>query len=33
LPVGEATTWLLHVGWRRHGPISLAFVPGGAHAE
>jgi len=34
LPVAEATTWLLRVGWKRHAAlIDLAHVPGGAHAE
>jgi len=33
LPVDEPTTWLLRVGWRRHGPISVYAVPGGKHAE
>ena len=33
LPVHEPATWLLRIGWRRRGPISLAFVPGGGHAE
>jgi len=33
LPVREAGTWLLRVGWRRHGPISMHTVPGGGHAE
>jgi len=27
-PVAEARTWLLSVGWRRHGLISVAEVPG-----
>src|SRR5512140_1124553 len=26
-------SWLLRVGWRRHGAISLFEVPGGKHAE
>lgn len=33
LPVAEPETWLLRVGWRRHGPISVYAVPGGRHAE
>jgi REP-associated tyrosine transposase len=28
LPCAEATTWLLNVGWQRHGPISAFEVPG-----
>jgi hypothetical protein len=28
-PVARARTWLLRVGWRRHGLIGLAEVPGG----
>ena len=28
-PVALARTWLLAVGWRRHGPISCFDVPGG----
>ncbi len=28
-PVAAARTWLLTLGWRRHGLISLAEVPGG----
>ena len=28
LPAAEPTTWLLRVGWRRHGPISAYQVPG-----
>ncbi len=28
--VAEARTWLLRVGWRRHGPIDPADVPGAA---
>ena len=28
-PVARARTWLLAVGWRRHGRIGLAEVPGG----
>jgi REP element-mobilizing transposase RayT len=28
LPAAAPTTWLLRVGWRRHGPISAYFVPG-----
>ena len=27
-PVAEARTWLLRVGWRRHGLISVHEVPG-----
>ena len=30
LPSAEATTWLLRVGWERHGPISAYEVPGNA---
>ena len=30
LPSAEATTWLLRVGWERHGLISAYAVPGGA---
>jgi len=33
LPVAEPATWLLRVGWKRHGPISVYAVPGGKHAE
>jgi putative transposase len=29
LPAAAPTTWLLRVGWRRHGPISAYSVPGG----
>jgi REP element-mobilizing transposase RayT len=28
LPVAAARTWLLTVGWRRHGPIPVGIVPG-----
>jgi len=28
LPVGAAESWLLRVGWRRHGLISVREVPG-----
>ena len=28
--VAYPTTWLLRVGWRRHGPIRVDAVPGGA---
>jgi REP element-mobilizing transposase RayT len=28
LPAAEPETWLLRVGWRRHGPISAYAVPG-----
>ncbi len=28
-PVSDPHTWLLRVGWRRHGLIRLAEVPGG----
>ena len=28
LPAAAAETWLLRVGWRRHGPISAYEVPG-----
>jgi hypothetical protein len=27
-PVEQARTWLLRVGWLRHGPLSLLEVPG-----
>ena len=27
LPVCRAQTWLLRVGWTRHGPIPPSFVP------
>jgi REP element-mobilizing transposase RayT len=27
-PVSRARTWLLHVGWRRHGRIAVTEVPG-----
>ena len=30
LPSAEATTWLLRVGWERHGRISAYAVPGSA---
>jgi len=33
LPVDEPTTWLLRVGWKRHGPISVYATLGGKHAE
>jgi len=33
LPVQEPVTWLLRIGWRRHGSISLTEVPGGVHVE
>jgi len=33
LPVDEPATWLLRVGWKRRGPISVYAVPGGKHAE
>ena len=33
LPVDEPATWLLRVGWKRHGPISVYAIPGGNHAE
>jgi REP element-mobilizing transposase RayT len=29
LPAAEAQTWLLRVGWQRHGPISVYEEPGG----
>jgi REP element-mobilizing transposase RayT len=28
LPVARAETWLMNVGWKRHGPISVYEVPG-----
>ena len=28
-PIAAARTWLARVGWRRHGPIDPAAVPGG----
>jgi REP element-mobilizing transposase RayT len=28
LPSADPTTWLLRVGWRRHGPIGVREVPG-----
>ena len=28
-PVARARTWLLRLGWRRHGLIPLAYVPAG----
>jgi len=28
LPVSRAETWLLNVGWKRHGLISVREVPG-----
>jgi hypothetical protein len=31
LPSAEPTTWLLRVGWRRHGLIGVREVPGRAH--
>jgi REP element-mobilizing transposase RayT len=30
LPVARAQTWLVNVGWKRHGPISVYEVPGTA---
>jgi REP-associated tyrosine transposase len=30
-PVARARTWLLRIGWRRHGPISPDDVPGPGH--
>ena len=27
-PVARAATWLLRVGWRRHGPLDPSEVPG-----
>jgi hypothetical protein len=29
LPSAEPQTWLLRVGWQRHGPISVYEEPGG----
>jgi hypothetical protein len=31
IPSANATTWLLRVGWRRHGTISVREVPGPLH--
>lgn len=31
-PVARARTWLLSVGWRRHGLLDPAEVPGAGHA-
>jgi REP-associated tyrosine transposase len=31
-PVARARTWLLRIGWRRHGPISPDDVPGPARS-
>ena len=31
LPVARPQTWLMNVGWERHGPISVHEVPGGLH--
>jgi hypothetical protein len=28
-PIVEACTWLVRIGWRRHGAIDPAAVPGG----
>lgn len=28
LPVARSQTWLMNVGWKRHGPISVYEVPG-----
>jgi putative transposase len=28
-----ASTWLLRVGWRMHGPLDLATIPGGAQVR
>jgi REP element-mobilizing transposase RayT len=33
LPVASPTTWLLRVGWRKAGPISLFDVPGRSSAQ
>jgi len=33
LPIKKPVTWLLRVGWRRHGSISLDEVPGSAQVE
>jgi hypothetical protein len=30
LPVARAQTWLVNVGWKRHGAISVYEVPGTA---
>jgi REP-associated tyrosine transposase len=32
VPVARARTWLLRIGWRRHGPIASDDVPGPRHA-
>ncbi len=32
-PVARPRTWLLRVGWRRHGLLDPAEVPGGARAS
>jgi len=31
LPSSEPTTWLLRVGWRKHGDIDVRGVPGPMH--
>jgi REP element-mobilizing transposase RayT len=31
-PVAQPRTWLLRIGWRRHGAIDLREIPGGATA-
>ena len=28
-----ASTWLLRVGWRMHGPLDLATIPGGTQVR
>jgi len=31
LPSADPTTWLLRVGWRKHGEIDVREVPGPMH--
>jgi REP-associated tyrosine transposase len=32
IPVARPRTWLLAIGWRRHGLIDPSEIPGGKHA-